>query len=115
MIKSVTQSALVVSAIGALLTLLEVAPLQAASKVWVSNSGVDSGTCGAVTSPCATFQQAVSNVASGGEIGVLTPGDYAPVTINNAVNITNDGTGEASVLANQQQLLASLSMRGLVT
>ena len=37
----------------------------AATKVWVSNAGADSGTCGAVTSPCATFQQAHNNVAAG--------------------------------------------------
>jgi len=30
---------------------------------------------------------------------VLTPGDYASVKINKAVNITNDGTGEVAVLA----------------
>jgi len=74
----------------------------APTKVWVSNVGVDNASCGAVTAPCATFQQAHDNVASGGEIGVLTPGDYGGtaqqrLTINKSVQITNDGTGEATI------------------
>src|SRR5262249_4052056 len=35
--------------------------------------------------------------AAGGEIGVLTPGDYAPVFIAKSVSITNDSTGEAGI------------------
>ena len=81
-----------------LLGLLGPAPARAASKVWVSNSGVDGPSCGAATSPCASFQRAHNNVAAGGEIGVLTPADYGVVTVGKSVNIANDGTGEASIL-----------------
>jgi len=106
MMKSATGSA--TAALAAALALhafLPVMPAQAASKVWVSNSGVDSGTCGAVASPCATFQQAHNNVAVGGEIGVLTPGDYggtgnARVNISKSVFVTNDGSGEATISTN---------------
>jgi hypothetical protein len=81
---------------------LAAAPAWAAPvKVWVSKDGSVLGTCGAVTSPCLTFQAAHDNVAAGGEIGVLTPGDYGPVRITKSVSITNDGTGEASILLGQ--------------
>src|SRR5262249_41942373 len=69
------------------------------TKAWVSNTGTDSLICGAITLPCATFQRAHDNVFAGGEIGVLTPGDYGQLAIIKSVNITNDGTGEASVLS----------------
>ena len=83
----------------AVLALLPGAPVHAQpTKVWVSKAGVDSGTCGAVASPCATFQQAHNNVAAAGDIGVLTPGDYGPVVILKSINVTNDGSGEAAVL-----------------
>jgi len=92
------------AAVSALIA-LHAAPSQAAppTKVWVANAGVDNASCGAVTAPCATFQQAHDNVAAGGEVGVLTPGDYGGsggtrLTISKSVNITNDGTGEATVL-----------------
>src|SRR5262245_3838990 len=79
------------------------APAGAATKVWVSNVGADGFTCGAATSPCRTFQQAHDNVAAGGEIGVLDPGDYGrssntALFITKPVNVTNDGTGEAGIL-----------------
>jgi len=71
----------------------------AATKVWVANTGVDSMSCGSIASPCATFQQAFNNVAAGGEIGVLNPGDYGPVQVSKAVDIINDGVGEAGIQA----------------
>src|SRR5437588_11033150 len=76
------------------------------SKVWVSNAGVDGAGCGLVTVPCRTLQQAHDNVAAGGEVGVLTPGDYGragPISlfISKSVSITNNGAGEASLLASQ--------------
>ena len=70
---------------------------QLTSKVWVSNAGADTFQCGAVTSPCATFGIASAFVAAGGEIGVLTPGDYGVVVLDKSIKITNDGTGEASI------------------
>ena len=92
----------------------------AASKVWVSNTGVDSGTCGAVTAPCRTFQAAHDNVAAGGEIGTLTPGDYgsggrsglfSELIIVKSVAVTNDGSGEAGILATPGNFGAFISAR----
>jgi len=89
----------------ALAALLQAGPAAAVAptKVWVSNTGVDSATCGDIGTPCATFQRAHDNVAAGGEIGVLTPGDYggsgspARLLISKSVSVTNDGTGEATI------------------
>src|SRR5262249_53759036 len=49
--------------------------------------------------PCATFQRAHDQTSDGGEIGVLIPGDYGPLTISKSIHITNDGSGDATVLA----------------
>jgi hypothetical protein len=87
-------------AVAAAIVMLQVMPASALPlRVWVSNAGVDSGTCGAVATPCRTFQQAHDNVAAGGTISVLNAGDYAPVAIGKSVNITNDGVGEAGIQA----------------
>jgi len=96
---SMTTSALRLAALGGVVAALHATPAGATGpKMWVSNVGVDSGTCGAVTSPCRHFQQAHDNVDSGGEIGVLNPGDYGTLFITKSVFVTNDGTGEAAVL-----------------
>jgi len=105
MTKSAIRSAAGLAALAAL-ALLHGAPAVAAPKVWVAKGGADSGACGAVTSPCATFQQAHANVAAGGEIAVLTPGDYGGspaagtvnILITKSVSITNDGAGEAGII-----------------
>src|SRR5262249_32467538 len=103
---TMTKPALEIAALAAALGVLPAPPAGAVAptKAWVSNAGVDSGTCGAVAAPCATFQQAHDNLAGGGAVGHLTPGDYGKtsssvrLTISKTVFITNDGSGEASVL-----------------
>jgi len=100
-----TKHAFSLAAAFALAALLQAGPAATAAptKVWVSNTGVDSATCGGIGTPCATFQRAHDNVAAGGEIGVLTPGDYggtgspARLVISKSVSVTNDGTGEATI------------------
>src|SRR5262249_20810016 len=66
-------------------------------QVWVSGNGSDANPCTA-TQPCATFQHAYDVVAAGGEIAVLSPGNYGPVIIGKSVGITNDGAGEAGII-----------------
>jgi YVTN family beta-propeller protein len=66
---------------------------------WVSaGSGNDANPC-SLASPCLTFAAALTNTTAGGEIDVLTPGDYGPVTITKAISIYNDGAGVAGALA----------------
>ena len=74
---------------------LAATPARAAPKVWVSGDGVNSISCG-VTSPCRTLQQAHDNVTAGGEIGVIGPGEFGPLTITKAISIVSDGGGETS-------------------
>ena len=112
-------------AVGAMLALLHATPASALSKVWVANTGTDSVACGAAASPCRTFARALGNAAGGGEIGVLTPGDYGPIEIRKSISIMNDGAGNAGLLntdgtcpAGPMGILASpgdvISLRGLV-
>ncbi|MDE2302898.1 MAG: hypothetical protein KGK11_10100 [Sphingomonadales bacterium] len=71
---------------------------QAVTKAWVSVAkGVDSGSCGAASAPCRTFQYAHDHVIAGGEIDVLDPGGYGVLTITKAVSIVNDGSGTAGI------------------
>jgi hypothetical protein len=65
---------------------------------WVSGKGADASSCGALTSPCRTFQYVLSNiVAPGGEIDVLDPAGYGAMTITSAITIVNDGVGVADI------------------
>jgi hypothetical protein len=69
-----------------------------AARTWVSAvSGNDNNPC-TVTSPCLTFAAALAKTTAGGEIDVLTLGDYGPVTITKAISIYDDGVGTAGAL-----------------
>jgi hypothetical protein len=72
-------------------------PLHALSaKVFVTPVGKDSPSCGALLSPCKTLAGAVSAVAAGGTVVVLTPGEYGIVTITKALTI--DATGVTALV-----------------
>jgi hypothetical protein len=66
---------------GALLALgFSAVPAHAlAARTWVSGHGADSGAC-TLAAPCRTFAFALTQTASGGEIDVLDPAGYGPVT-----------------------------------
>jgi hypothetical protein len=51
------------------------APTARAATVYVASNGVNSATCGAKTTPCATITQAIHNAGSGDQI-VVGPGRY---------------------------------------
>ncbi len=50
-------------------------------------TGSDSPTCGAATAPCATLNQALANVISGGDIYVLSGGTFGPIYLTTTVAI----------------------------
>jgi len=76
---------------------LQVAAAQAQYvRTCVSASGNDANT-GHCTQPCRTFARAHDQTLSDGEITVLDPGGYGPVTITKSISIVNDGVGEASI------------------
>jgi len=85
--------------LGALLApLLPAAPALALNqKSYVSSAGSDANSCANVANACATFGGAITNTAAGGEVSVVGTGDYGTITINKAINITNDGAGEAGM------------------
>jgi hypothetical protein len=68
------------------------------NRTWVSASGTDGGTCGAIATPCKTFAGALANTNSGGEIDCLTPGDFGIVTISQSVSIICDGVSHGGIL-----------------
>jgi hypothetical protein len=70
-------------------------PAQAlVGRAWVSGHGADTASCGAVASPCRTLQYVHDNIiAAGGEIDILDPAGYGPLTIRKSLTVANDGVG----------------------
>jgi hypothetical protein len=68
------------------------------SQTFVSATlGSDSNPCTRM-SPCLTFAAALAQTTAGGEIDVLDPGDFGPVTITKAVSIFSDAVGVAGTI-----------------
>ncbi|MGH6847523.1 MAG: right-handed parallel beta-helix repeat-containing protein, partial [Methylocella sp.] len=101
---------------------LSAAPAVALSnRTWVSGSSIaaDSGAC-TRAAPCKTFAFAFSVTNAGGEIDVLDPAGYGPVTIAKAISIVNDGVGVATIGATSGSAITitagatdSIHLRGL--
>jgi hypothetical protein len=73
-----------------IITALASLPAHAQLRVFVSSTGLDTNTC-TVTQPCRTFQQAHNTVAANGEIDVLDPAGYGPLTITKGISIQAHG------------------------
>ena len=98
MLKSATKSALSLTALATVLALLPGTPAEALNgKTYVSGTGSNANNCATIATACATFAQALSVTAAGGEITVVDTGNYGVVFIDKSVNITNDYAGEASI------------------
>jgi hypothetical protein len=67
-------------------------PAHAQLRVFVSGGGLDTNPC-TVTQPCRTFQQAHNTAAANGEIDVLDPAGYGPLTITHGISIQAHGFG----------------------
>lgn len=65
---------------------------------FVSPTGNDSNKGCSITAPCRTFQAALNQTNSGGEISVLGTADYGTLTIDRAISIENGGAFEASIM-----------------
>jgi Right handed beta helix region len=93
-------ASLVAATLAAVCLHISTADAAGLNRAWVSGKGTDASGCGAPTSPCRTFQYVHDNIiAAGGEIDVLDPAGYGPVTITKALSIVNDGVGTAGVQA----------------
>jgi hypothetical protein len=68
-------------------------------RVFVSGLGLDTNPC-TVTQPCRTFHQAYNTVAANGEIEVLDPAGYGPLTITHGISIQGHGWGAITQAAN---------------
>jgi hypothetical protein len=97
-------------------------PAQALNtRSFVSANGRDTNSC-ARTAPCRTLQAAHDKTNAGGEINMLDPAGYGPVTISKAISIVNDGVGSAGILvpsgANGINISAgfndAINLRGLI-
>lgn len=85
--------------IGAALAHTPAPALAGPSRIIVSAvNGADAPGCGTASAPCRSFQYAHDAIDPGGEIQVLSPGDYGPVRILKSVSIINDGVGTAGVM-----------------
>ena len=88
-----------VTSLAALIVLLglHAAPVNAQTTTsFVSTQGDDANPCSRLA-PCRTFQSAHDKTFPDGQIMVLDPGSYGPVTIAKSSSIVNDGVGEASI------------------
>jgi hypothetical protein len=69
-----------------------------ASQTFVSATlGNDANPCTRM-SPCLTFAAALAQTTASGEIVVIDPGDFGPVTITKAVSIYSDAFGAAGLM-----------------
>src|SRR5664279_2083279 len=82
----------------ALAAALPAAPASALNaRSFVSGHGNDANIC-TYAAPCRTFVAAYAKTAPSGEISVLDPAGYGPLTITTALSIVNDGVGESSIV-----------------
>lgn len=62
-------------------------------RTWVSTSGQDVPNCGPLDgTPCRTLQFAYYWTVESGEIGILDPGEYGPLTITKPISIVGNGS-----------------------
>jgi hypothetical protein len=73
------------------------APAQAASRTWVSGTGLDGNPCSR-SAPCATFAHALTVTDAFGEINCLDPGSFGTLSITQSVTISCEA-GTAGILA----------------
>jgi hypothetical protein len=102
---------------------LPIAPaLAQATRTFISANGNDANTC-VRSAPCRTLQVAHDKTNSGGEINMLDPAGYGPVTITKPISIVNDGVGSAGILVpsggvgitiNTASALDRVHLRGLI-
>jgi hypothetical protein len=91
-----------------IVTALASMPVHAQDRVFVSGLGSDTNPC-TVTQPCRTFQQAFNTAAANGEISVLEPAGYGPVTITHGISIQGHGFGGITAASNGTAITVSVA------
>jgi len=80
------------AALGAVFVLLlQLAPAKAQPFQYAATTGSDAGNCGAITTPCRTFQRVHDLVGAGFTIVALDSGDFNAVTITKSIAIVARG------------------------
>jgi Periplasmic copper-binding protein (NosD) len=87
------------------ITALASMPAHAQQRVFVSAHGLDTNPCTA-TQPCRTFQHAHDITAANGEIDVIDPAGYGPLTITKGISIQAHGFGGITQTASCQTCAA---------
>src|SRR5262249_30048808 len=83
----------------AVLAFLAGTPAQALNThSFISNTGNDASSCLNAPNACGSIAGALAKTNAGGEISIINTGDYGVAAITKAINITNDGGGEASLI-----------------
>jgi hypothetical protein len=90
------QRTLIPSLAAVVLALAALPAPASAQRVFVAALGADTNPC-SFSAPCRTFQRAHDVVAAGGEIDVLDPAGYGPVTITKPISIQGHGFAGISV------------------
>lgn len=65
---------------------------------YVSGKGTDTGGCVTPPTACRSFAYAIEQTSASGEIIVLDPANYSPVTITKSISIVADGGGPAGII-----------------
>jgi hypothetical protein len=82
-----------------LVCVIAAAPAEATvDHTYVSGTGTDTGGCISSASACRHFAYALTQTSAAGEIIVLNPADYGPVSINQSISIVADGGGPAGII-----------------
>jgi hypothetical protein len=68
-----------------------------APRTWVSGVGDDVNPCSR-TAPCKTFAGAIIKTDTNGEIDVLDPGGFGPLTINKSITIDGSSIGSGGMV-----------------
>jgi len=78
---------------------LAIVPAEATvDHTYVSGKGTDTGGCIDQATACRTFAYAITQTTASGEIIVIDPADYGPVTITKSISIVADGAGPAGII-----------------
>src|SRR5271155_2818771 len=85
---------------GALFSLcLAAVPAEATvDHTYVSGKGTDTGGGIDQATACRSFAYALTQTSASGEIIVMDPADYSPVTITKSISIVADGGGPAGII-----------------
>jgi Periplasmic copper-binding protein (NosD) len=106
-----TKTAFIVAAVTSFL--LYALPAHA-QRVFVSGSGSDSNPC-TFTQPCRTFAQAFTTAPTNGEIDVLDPAGYGPLTITHGISIQAHGFGGVTQASNADAIYINATTSDAIT